>query len=100
MLCGLKEFGSCKVVAGFTVMYPEFFWAEQYIEPTGGNFSKFVTLDALKMHSLIPYVLRFYCKTFSKLLKFTKHSSSQMILKKLIYASKFFYGYKLVSAAK
>ena len=40
-----------------------------------GKFSKFVPLDALKMHSLAPslalYVLRFLCKTFSKLGKFT-----------------------------
>ena len=32
---------------------------------------KFVTPNALKMHSLALSVLRFLCKTFSKLIKFT-----------------------------
>ena len=33
-----------------------------------GKFSKLVPPDALKMHSLGLPVLRFFCKTFSKLL--------------------------------
>ena len=35
------------------------------------NVSKFVLPDALKMHSLALFVLRFLSKTFPKLLKFT-----------------------------
>ena len=35
------------------------------------KFSKFVPPDALKMHPLTLFLLRFLCKTFSKLLKFT-----------------------------
>ena len=35
-----------------------------------GKFSKFVPPDALKMHPLIMPVLRFLCKTSSKLLNF------------------------------
>ena len=36
-----------------------------------GKFSKFVPQRALKMHSQGLSVLRFFCKTLSKLLKFT-----------------------------
>ena len=35
------------------------------------KFSKFVPPDVLKMHSPAVSVLKFLCKTFSKLLKFT-----------------------------
>ena len=36
----------------------------------GGTFSKFLPLNALKMYYLALSVLRFFCKTFCKLLKF------------------------------
>ena len=62
-----------------SVTYPQPFWADWYIHLTyegasmvgAEHFLKFVPPDALKMHSLALSVLRFLCKTFSKLLKFT-----------------------------
>ena len=62
-----------------SVKYPEMVWADCYIHWThkgatswcwAAKFSKFVPPDALKIHSPAQPVLRFLCKTFSKLLKF------------------------------
>ena len=61
-----------------TVTYPEFFCADQLhlgVPPPPFRYhglQKFLNLvppDALKMHSLAVPVLRFLCKTFSKLRK-------------------------------
>ena len=67
---------------GVSVMCLEFFWADQYIYGTVEdatmvaarleNFKfSFVPRGALKMDFLVWPVLRFLCKAFSKLLKFT-----------------------------
>ena len=59
-------------------MYPEFFWADRlhpvvppppFRHPGWQKFLNLVPPDALKMHSLAVPVLRFLCKTFSKLHK-------------------------------
>ena len=61
-----------------SVTYPEFFWADQLhlgVPPPPFHYHvwrKFLNLvhpDALKMHSQAMPVLRFLCKTFSKLRK-------------------------------
>ena len=57
------------------VTYPEFFWADRLhlaVPFRHHGWRKFLNLvppDALKMHSLAVPVLRFLCKTFSKLRK-------------------------------
>ena len=58
--------------------------------------------DPLKMPSLTMSVLRFLCKTFSKLLKFTLWNTllCGWFLKNSYIQINFFYGYKLVRAAK
>ena len=65
------------------------------------KFSKFVPPDALKMHSLVLSVLRFPCKTFSKLPKFTLRNTllREWFLKNS-YIQKKLYGYKLERATK
>ena len=71
--CFENEVRYCHLIA---VMYPEFFWADWlHLGVTPPFFhhrgwQKFLNLvppDALKMHSLTMPVLRFLCKTFSKL---------------------------------
>ena len=61
-----------------TVTYPEFFWAgwlhlgvppPRFHHHAWQKFLNLVPPDALKMHSLAVPVLRFLCKTFSKLRK-------------------------------
>ena len=61
-----------------TVTYPEFFWADRlhlgvtpppFRQHDWRRFLNLVPPDALKMHSLAMPVLRFLCKTFSKLSK-------------------------------
>ena len=63
---------------GRSVTYPEFFWAGRLhlgVLPSSfrhHGWQKFLNLvppDTLKMHSLAVAVLRFLCKTFSKLHK-------------------------------
>ena len=60
------------------VTYPEFFWADRlhlrvppppFRHHSWRKFLNFVPPDALKMYSLAVPVLRFLCKTFSKLRK-------------------------------
>ena len=63
-----------------SLTYPDFLWTDQYrhhlkkapqwLVPSG-YFSKILSPNTLKMNSLALSVLRFFCKTFSKLLKFT-----------------------------
>ena len=62
----------------WAVTYPEFFWANRlhlgvlpppFRHQGWRKFLKLVSPDALKMHSLAVPVLRFLCKTFSKLRK-------------------------------
>ena len=61
-----------------TVTYPEIFWADwlhlgvpppPFCHHGWQKFLNLVPPDALKMHSLAVPVLRFLCKTFSKLRK-------------------------------
>ena len=88
-LCGfLCEFcfkaHSSKIFAWAS--YPDSFWANWYIHLTQWchdgwhQFWKYVPSVALKVDSLVPFVLRILCKTFSKLLKFyiVKHPSLWM----------------------
>ena len=58
------------------------------------KFSKFVPPDTLQMHSLALLVLRFFCKTFSKLLKLTlgKNLFRELFLKNSIIQIKYLYG--------
>ena len=71
-------------------------------------FSKFVSLDALKIHSRFLSVLRCLCKTFTKLLYFKFILRNPLLrgwfFKKFIYSHgiqiKYLSGYKLVRAAK
>ena len=64
-------------------------------------FSKFVPPVALKMHSLTLPVLRFLCKTFSKLLKFTLRDTLKKFKKIHIFKKKKkIYVHKLVRASK
>ena len=67
-----------------------------------GKFLKFVPSDALKMHSLALYVLKFVCKAFSKLLKFTLWYTRGCgwILKKSYIQIINLYEHKLVRIAK
>ena len=55
-----------------------------------GKFPKFVPPDTLKMYYLDLSVLRFPCKTFSKLpsLRYKTHPSLWIIFKKFIYSNK------------
>ena len=62
----------------FAVTYPEFFWEDRlhlgvlpppFRHHVWQKFLNLVPPDALKMHSLAVPVLRFLCKTFSKLRK-------------------------------
>ena len=65
----------------YSVSYPEFFWADWYIDRSEEdttivgteqvNFQNFFLQIPLKMHSPSLSVLRFLCKTFFNLLKFT-----------------------------
>ena len=76
-----------------TVTYPEFFWADRYHpvvppplfrHPGWQKFLNLVPPDALKMHSLSVPVLRFLCKTFSKLLKLNNETLFSVdVLKKI-----------------
>ena len=70
-----------------TVTYPEFFWADRLhlgVPPPPfqhhgwWKFLNFVPPDALKMHSLAVPVLRFLCKTFSKLRKLNNETLFSM----------------------
>ena len=69
------------------VTYPEFFWVDRLLLgiPTSPfchhGWRKFLNLvlpDALKMHSLAVPVLRFLCKTFSKLRKLNNETLFSM----------------------
>ena len=69
------------------VTYPEFFWVDRLLLgiPTSPfchhGWRKFLHLvlpDALKMHSLAVPVLRFLCKTFSKLRKLNNETLFSM----------------------
>ena len=62
----------------YSVTYPEFFWADRlhlgvcpppFHHDGWRKFLNLVPPDTLKMHSLAVPVLRFVCKTFSKLRK-------------------------------
>ena len=72
-------------------MYPEFFWADWLhlgvLPPPlchhgWQTFLNLVPPDALKMHSLAVPVLRFLCKTFSKLRKLNNETLFSMDVKK------------------
>ena len=60
------------------------------------KFSKFVPPNALKMHSLALSVNRFFCKIFSKLLKFTLQNP--VLCKILCIHIKKLHGYELAGA--
>ena len=73
----------CVYIYIYTVTYPEFFWADQlhlgvppppFCQHGWRKFLNLVPPDALKMHSLAVHVLRFLCKTFSKLCKLNKET--------------------------
>ena len=55
---------AARLFFGYTTCMPLF----SRISPGTRKFSKFVPPDAPKMHSLSLSLLRFFCKTFSKLL--------------------------------
>ena len=76
-----------------TVMYPEFFWENQYTNQTHKGF---VPPDTLEMHSLVLSVLRFLCKTFLKLLRLTLQKTlfHRWFLKNSHIQIKNLYGYK------
>ena len=63
---------------------------------------KFVPLDALKLHSMALRVLRFLCKTFSKLLEFTLQNTLLLVnfVKNSYVQIKNLHGSKLVRAPK
>ena len=94
-----------------TVTYPEFLWADWYIYQSHKSVTmvgakqkkcqKFVPPNALKMHYLALFVLRFLCKIFSKLLKFALRNTLRGLFFKNSYIQiKNLYGYKLLRAAK
>ena len=70
-----------------TVTCPEFFWADRlhlgvntspFRQHGWWKFLNLVPPDALKMHSLAVRVLRFLCKTFSKLHKLNNETLFSM----------------------
>ena len=70
-----------------SVTYPEFFWADwlhlvvlplPFHHRGWRKFLNLVPPDALKMHSLAVPVLRFLCKTFSKLRKLNNETLFSM----------------------
>ena len=85
----------------WAVMYPDFWGADQNIHSWCwvGIFSKFVPPNALKM---VLSVLKFLCKLFSKLLKFTLRNTCPRgwYLKNSWIHKQNLYGYKLVRAVK
>ena len=76
---------------GFSVTYPEFFWADRYTHRTheGAAMSGGEWRNCQNLYPLALSFLRFFYKTFSKVL--LKNSYIQI---------KHLYGYKLVRAAK
>ena len=97
-----------------SVTHPELFWIHRHTNRTVSVTKlspelvssratlKVVPPDTLKMDSLALSVLRFLCKTFSKLLKPTlrKTSFREWFLKSSYIQIKNLYGYKLVRTAK
>ena len=79
-------------------MYPEFFWADRlhlrvphppFCHHGWQKFLNLVPPGALKMHSLAVPVLRFLCKTFSKLQKLNNETLFSMDVKKKSSNKKF-----------
>ena len=77
-------------------------WRHHHGWSQAGTFSKFVPPNALKIHFLALSVLKFLCKTFPKLLKFTLWNTLPLgwLLKNSYIHKQNLYRYKLARAAK
>ena len=82
-----KKYFYCQHDVANSVTYPELFWADRlhlgvprppFRHHDWQKFLNLVPPDALKMHSLAVPVLRFLCKTFSKLHKLNNETLFSM----------------------